>query len=77
MPRGELERDPAAEAVADQVDAVEAERVHRLDHVGDMRLEIPRRLPAGMAVAAEVERDHPVRAEPLLRQPPEADRRGS
>jgi hypothetical protein len=54
--RGELEDQPAAERVTDPVDG--AEVAERLDEVGDVLLERPRRLPAGAAVAAQVGREH-------------------
>ena len=52
MPRSELERQPSAEAVADDVGALDMERVQRVDQVVDVRAEAPRRLPVRHAVAA-------------------------
>ena len=52
---------------------LDPERVGRLDEVGDVRRERPRRLPARAPVAAQVGRDDAEARRPaLLREPPEA-----
>ena len=51
---GDLVRDPAAERVAEPRTAAGR---RRFEHVRDVLLEMPRRLPARGAVPAQVERD--------------------
>jgi hypothetical protein len=51
--------------VADPRGAVDAERVAGLEQIVDVRGEVPRRLPAGVAVAAEVDRDDTSFGQPL------------
>src|SRR5262249_41794507 len=56
--RRELDQDATAEAVADPGRVVHAGRGGRLEHVVDVRLEAPRRFPAGAAVPAQVGSEH-------------------
>src|SRR5262249_46296351 len=62
--RRELDQDAAAEAVADPRCSVDARRGSRLEHVVDVRLEAPRRLPPGAAVPAQVGSEHTESREP-------------
>ncbi len=59
--RGELEREPAAEGVADQDRFARADRLHDRTEV---RFDVPRRLPRRVAVTEEVGRDNVVPGEP-------------
>jgi hypothetical protein len=45
--------------------ALDAQRVRGLEQVVDVRVEVPRRLPLGAAVAAEVDRDDALPGQPL------------
>ena len=63
----ELDDQPPAERVTDPV--ARAEPAERLDEVGDMRVERPRRVPPGPAVPAQVGCENvQVRGPPLLRE---------
>src|SRR5690606_9510654 len=55
---GEVHGDRAAERVTDDRGAVEAEPVEHAEHVRDVLLDPPRRVPRGAAVAAQVDRVH-------------------
>jgi len=71
-PRRELEREAAAERVAEERRPVDGEPVERLDDVCDVRLDPPRRLPSRAAVPAEIRRDDPeARRQVLLGEPAE------
>src|SRR6266508_1727343 len=70
--RGELECEATAEAVADDVDAVEVKRVEGLDQITDVGPEVPRLLPLGNTVPSQVRREHVECVEPLLREPAKA-----
>jgi small GTP-binding protein len=61
---GELEDEPSAERMADPVDRPEL--AERLDEVGDVRLERPRRLPPGSPVATEIGSEHVEMRRPAL-----------
>ena len=56
----QLEQEPAAEAVADPVGALEVERAQRVVQVVEVRAQVPRRLPGREAVPAEVDGDDAV-----------------
>ena len=57
LPGSELEDEPPAEAVPDPGGLRHAGRLDRLDDVREVRRDRPRRLPAGAAVAAQVDGD--------------------
>jgi predicted phosphodiesterase len=65
---GELEGHAPSKAVADHVDAHEAECVQRPTHVADVRIEIPGRIPVGVSVPAEVHGDDAIHGQVLLGQ---------
>ena len=66
LTRRDLGDELAAEAVADPRGLRDPESVGRLEEIGDVLLDAPRRLPAGAAVAAVVDADHAVSLEALL-----------
>jgi predicted phosphodiesterase len=72
VPCGELQRQSPSEAVADDVDAREAECVQRVAYVTDVCFEVPGRVPVGVPVPAEVDGDHPIPGEMLLGQTAES-----
>ena len=70
--RCELKSEAATEAVADDVDAREAERVQRVEYIADVSVEVPGRFPLGVTVTAEVDGDHAIGGQVLLGQTAEA-----
>ena len=66
---GELERQPAAEAVPDHRRALDAGGFERLAEIVDVLRDRPGRLPTRAPVAAEVGGEHPKAAQTLLGQP--------
>src|SRR5439155_13782323 len=68
----ELECEAAAEAVADDVDARELQRVECVDEIVDVRTEVPGWLPVGKAVPAQIRREDVERPEPVFGEPAKA-----
>jgi predicted phosphodiesterase len=69
---GQLEGHTPSKAVADDVDAREAECVQRLTHVGDVRIEVPGRVPVGLSVPTEVHGDDAIHGQVFLGQAAES-----